>query len=149
MIFSKGSYILIFIFLEFFSAIRFFFVQKLWLFKEMVNNKTYLIQYTFFPLAFVLIYKVLINKAGASQLHLFFDKNKLLQFNSLSPIYPFVAVYGLLLIYLILNYKKNNWNIMVVLGSSLANFILYYAFQQSGNSEVYFMFNAFILNFII
>jgi hypothetical protein len=142
--FAKGTLIFIFIFLELLAFIKneLFSLKKYYKhYKLFFKNITY---YLFYPLFSFLII-VLLGK-DRDTLVLGVEIRDFEIFGSWNPFYPFIAVYCVTFFVLLIeirNFKKFRFEYLIC---SILNFILFFIFKHPGYADLYFLFNAILLN---
>lgn len=145
--FSKSSYVTVFVFLEFMSFIRFILQKKLWKISLLRENSKTFISFTLYPLFFFLF---LLLSRSSSQASVFFglEARDFSNFQSWNPIYPLAAFYLVSTVFVLFEIKRVRqikWDFLIC---SLFNFALFFVLKHEGYSDLYFAFNAILLNAI-
>jgi hypothetical protein len=142
--FSKSSFTAIFIFLEFYSLVSFIFRNKCWKFSELKANINYLIRFIYYPVFSVVL--MVLFSSMANSVFFGIEIRDFEIFKTWNPLIPFIAIYLVTFLTILLNYKNfmhYKWNLLFV---SLSNLLLFFITKHPGHSDVYFAFVALIFN---
>jgi len=145
--FSKGSYITVFLFLELFSFGKIFVTKRLWLLTNVRKYLRTIVSYSFFPVSFFLL-TFLNNAQNQIPIIVGLEIRDFTHFNSWNPVYPVTAIYSITAVFMACNFRNvrsMKWEILV---ASFLNFVLFFVLKHPGYSDLYFIFNAILLNII-
>jgi hypothetical protein len=141
--FSKSSFLLVFIFLEFYAFIHKLtkvpFQRSDW-FRESIKLA---LKYIYYPLFLIIILIVL--PSGMDTLTPGFEIRDFQVFQSWNPLFPFISIFAVSIIILVLSYRflKNfRWEFLF---ASFVNFVLFFILKHPGYSDCYFIYNAVFL----
>ncbi|HEY0740068.1 MAG TPA: hypothetical protein VGD40_01350 [Chryseosolibacter sp.] len=145
--FAKGSFMSVFVALEFFSFIRFVVQKKVWqpsFFKLHIRE---FISFAFCP-AFFALFAFLSQTNTTIAVFFGIETRDFANFNSWNPLLPLAAVYlpaALLLTISFRTLRAIRWDFLLC---SLLNFFVFFVMKHEGYSDLYFAFNAILLNIL-
>ena len=142
--FAKSSYLVVLVFLELGVFLKYFITERLWNFYRIKVKFLTILSFTFYPVSTGIILWIF----NTNEQFMFFGITTLdfANFKSWNPIFPFLVIYLVPLILLLIEFKniKNvKWEFLL---ASFLNTVLFFVLKHEGTSDLYFMFNAFILN---
>ena len=142
--FAKGTLILVFVILEFLAFIK----NELFSVRKYSKQYKLFIKNTLYYLSYPLVCFLLIYLFGdiSNTLVLGIEVRDFEIFGSWNPLYPLLAIYGITILVLLIeirNLKKFKINFLIC---SILNFLLFLIYKHPGYSDLYFLFNAILLN---
>lgn len=147
--FSKVTIATILVGLEFYSFLRFVKERCIYTLSGCFYNFKMLSTYTFIPFSVILCaFIVSYFNADYSSGGMFFglEIKDFQDFGSWNILWPFLAVYLFPISILLLSRRFINSFKLPLLFSSIFNFVLFFIFKHIGSSDIYFIFNAILLN---
>lgn len=142
--YSKATYLTVFVLLEFISFCKYVYAKKLWHITEIKRHFKVILSYVLYP-GFILLF-ISMSPGSSDMLILGVETRDFINFGSWNPIFPFLAVYCTTLLFLVLelkNLRPFRWEFIL---ASLFNFVLFLVVKHKGYSDLYFAFNAILLN---
>lgn len=145
--FSKISNLIILIGIEFGYFIVFLKSHRVFNVTQIRKFMRPLLSFTIVPL-FSLMVILLFTFKGNGGLFLGIEIKDFLIFDSWNPIYPFVAIYGTIIIFIFFNLTELSqfkWEYLIC---GFINLIFFFLTKHAGSSDLYFAFNAVLCNFL-
>jgi hypothetical protein len=147
--YSKVTILPVLVGLELYAFTAYIYANSIFSPKMLMANLKTLSTYIFIPLfgLFLAMLTAWINKGGTETgLAAGLEIMDFVPFDSWNILYPIVAMYGVVAMFVILNYKKFHFLKFELLFASMVNFILFFTIKHTGSSDIYFAFNSIICN---
>lgn len=147
--FTKVTIVTVLVALEFYCFCRFVINDLKFNFNRLAERIWVVVSYAFVPVfALVIAYTVSVVNKGfpTGGLSIGLEIADFQAFNSWNLMYPFLAVYGVTGFFLMVNWLQRNRLRFELLFASLINFIIFFITRHIGGSDVFFAFNALLLN---
>ncbi len=145
--FSKISNLMVLIGLELGFFLVYFFKNRIYEFDQLKKHRKTVAGFLQIPIFSLFMFFIFSSK-NSYGLVPGIEARDFLAFESWNPIYPFIGIYGPLLVLLIIKRNELNkfkWEFIVC---SILNLLFYFFVRHVGGSDLYFAFNALICNML-